>query len=69
MQTLLNTHHLHSTASATVTTCTVCAWCSTLISDGLLHDGYLSHGICLDCEALLAANDEELRTLAAAACS
>jgi hypothetical protein len=49
--------------------CTVCAWCSTLISAGLLHDGYLSHGICLDCEALLAASDEELHTLEAAACS
>ena len=69
MQTVLDTHTLHSTASTTVTTCTVCAWCSTLISDGLLHDGYLSHGICLDCEALLVASDEELRTLEAAACS
>jgi len=69
MQTLLNAHQVHSTASATVTTCTVCAWCNTLISDGLLHDGYLSHGICLDCEVLLAARDEELRTLEAAACS
>jgi hypothetical protein len=67
MQTVLDSHTVHSTCSTTVTTCTVCAWCSTLISDGLLHDGYLSHGICLDCEALLAASDEELRTLEAAA--
>jgi hypothetical protein len=68
MQTLLNTYLRHSTASVAVTTCTVCAWCSTLISDGLLHNGCLSHGICLDCEALLAASDEELRNLEAAAC-
>ncbi len=69
MQPVFDTHTLHSTASTTVTTCTVCAWCSTLISDGLLHDGYLSHGICRDCEALLAASKEELHTLEAAASS
>jgi hypothetical protein len=36
---------------AGLTTCTVCAWCGALISDGLLPDGYLSHGICSDCTA------------------
>ena len=36
---------------AGLTTCTVCAWCGALISDGLLPDGYLSHGICSECTA------------------
>jgi hypothetical protein len=36
---------------AGLTICTVCAWCGALISDGLLPDGYLSHGICPDCTA------------------
>ena len=69
MQSVLDTHPLHSSASTAVTTCTVCAWCGTLISDGLLHDGYLSHGICLECDALSVASEDELHALEAAACS
>jgi hypothetical protein len=69
MRTLLNTQTRLATSVTTVTTCTVCAWCGTLISDGLLHDGYLSHGICVECEALWVASEEELRALEAAACS
>jgi hypothetical protein len=45
---------------AGLTTCTVCAWCGALISDGLLPDGYLSHGICSDCTAKEIATEIEL---------
>jgi hypothetical protein len=54
MRTRPNTHTFFRTRTVdsvvpALTICTVCAWCGTLISDGLLPDGYLSHRVCTNC--------------------